>query len=408
MRNKVENIMFVGILLFLFGYFLQWLDISFLDIHNEFTVFIGGLLCLYLVIKQKKIRIDLETCLIAITLIIYFVKDLGLATAIRASYFYVAMVIYVLAHYMAFEIKKDERHEDKLRLVITIMAVAITIHGILNSYMFLAGYIGNIRMWRDMWSYEIIYGTMQVAYFLPAFVLIFPALFFPRKKRINSIFWILSTLLFIYIALASQTRMPVLIMPLVFALQIIFYIILERHNIKRCFNKKRLLILVTIIISGLAIMIIVLCNTTVGQTFLGIMSRDGGILNNIRFKIQRSALEQLFVYPMGGNMMDHLGQAHTHNAWLDIADIGGVIPFFAFVIYTLLTIYELIKLLLKKDVTTGTKVLCTGFFVAYFIFFTIEPSLDWSVHFMTPWLFLNGLIHGYVKEEKRGIKCFFP
>ena len=187
MRNKVDRITFVVALLFLFSYFLQWLDISFLDIHNEITVLIGGSLCVFLLVKQKKVRIDLETCLIAITLMIYFIKDLGFATAIKASYFYVATAIYVLAHYIACEIKKDEQHEEKFVLLITVMAVAITIHGILNSYMFLAGYIGNIRMWRDVWSYEIIYGTMQVAYFLPAFALIFPSVFCARKKILNSI-----------------------------------------------------------------------------------------------------------------------------------------------------------------------------------------------------------------------------
>ena len=39
--------------------------------------------------------------------------------------------------------------------------------------------------------------------------------------------------------------------------------------------------------------------------------------------------------------MDHLGFAHTHNAWLDIADIGGVIPFFSFILYLCDRIYEL-------------------------------------------------------------------
>ena len=122
-------------------------------------------------------------------------------------------------------------------------------------------------------------------------------------------------------------------------------------------------------LAGIVIVGILLCSTSVGQAFLEAMNRDGGIFNNIRFKVQRRALEQLFVYPMGGNMMDHLEQAHTHNAWLDMADIGGVIPFFAFVLYTILTIYEMIKLLLKKEISTGTKVFFAGLFTAYFVFF---------------------------------------
>ena len=410
MRNKVENITFIVVLVFLFGYFLQWLDISFLDFHNEFTVVVGGLLCVLLLIRQKKIRIDLETCLIAITLIVYFIMDLGFATAIKASYFYVAMVIYVLTHYIVCEIKKDERHEEKFVLLVAVMALAITIHGLLNAVVFFRDFSDceNVRVWNDFWSGDVIYGTMQVAYFLPAFAVLFPGIVCFRKRKRGNMLILLSTIVFLCVTVLSQTRMPILIFPIIIFVQAVLYAILEKEAVKKYINKRRLFIFGSVIMVGTIAVWSVMHSTSVGQAFLGAMSRDGGILNNIRFKVHRRALEQLFIYPMGGNMMDHLEQAHAHNAWLDMADIGGVIPFFAFVIYTFLTIYELIMLLLKKNVSTGTKVLFTGLFVAYFIFFTIEPSLDWSVHFMTPWLFLHGLIHGYVKEEKRGIKCFFP
>ena len=56
----------------------------------------------------------------------------------------------------------------------------------------------------------------------------------------------------------------------------------------------------------------------------------GGVLNNVRFKIHRAGLEQLFVYPMGGYQMDFLGHAHAHNTWIDVADAAGIIPFFSF------------------------------------------------------------------------------
>ena len=79
----------------------------------------------------------------------------------------------------------------------------------------------------------------------------------------------------------------------------------------------------------------------------------------------------------------------------------------AFIIYTILTGYEVICLILQKEISSVNKIIFAGLYVVYFLFFTIEPSLDWSVHFMTPWLFLHGLIHGYVKNERRGRKCYF-
>lgn len=402
MRNKVEKITFIAVLVFLFGYFLQWLDISFLDIHNEFTVVVGGLLCMFLLIKQRKIRLDLETCLIAITLIIYFIMDYGFQTAIKASDVYVAMVIYVLAHYIVCEIRKHEQHEEKFVLLITIMAIAITLHGLLNSVVFFKGFFAGAypRIWDDFWSGDVIYGTMQVAYFLPVFALMFPRFVCYTKQKLSNTLILLSTIVFLFVTVFSQTRMPILILPMVIVIQFILYVILEKGKVKLFFNKRRILLLSGIFLAGAIVVGVLLYSTSVGKAFLGAMSRDGGIFNNIRFKIQRSALEQLFVYPMGGNQMDHLGYGHTHNAWLDIADVGGLLPFFAFIIYTVITGYEVVRLIMRKEISSETKIVVAGLYAVYFIFFTIEPSLDWSVHFMVPWLFIHGLVHGYVHDEK--------
>lgn len=410
MKNKTEKIMWWGILLFFFIYFLQCLDIKFLDVHNYFAVFVGGLLCLALAVKQRKIRVDLETCLIAVTVFIYFEKKLGFSTAVRASYFYVAMVIYILVHYAVKELKWQEDREKKFLILLMVMVLGVTLHGVLNSYMFLSGKIwnGNCRVWYDFWTRQIIYGTMQVTYFLPAFATTFMSVIYWRKNKICNTALLFFAGVFLIVAVGSQTRTPIFVLPLVFVIQFCLYAFLEKEKVMKFFTKKRVLILTGCLAAGVVIVGVVLVTTSVGQKFLIAMSRDGGIFNNIRFKIQRSALQQLFIYPMGGNQMDHLGYGHTHNAWLDMADIGGLIPFFAFVLYTGLTIYELVKLLRKKDISTETKVLVSGLFAAYFIFFSVEPSLDWDVNFMTPWLFLHAMVHGYVKEEERGIRCYFP
>ena len=198
--------------------------------------------------------------------------------------------------------------------------------------------------------------------------------------------------------------MPVLILPIVFGIQFGIYGICEREKFHSIFTKKRILILTSAFFIAGAVMVYILLKTSVGNAFLSAMSRDGGILNNIRFKVHRRALEQIFIYPWGGNFMDHLEQAHAHNAWLDIADIGGVIPFFAFVIYTVYTVIDFIRLMFYKNIVIETKFIFLGLFIVYFIFFTIEPSLDWNVHFMTPWVFLHGIVRGYVKDCKIQIK----
>ena len=136
------------------------------------------------------------------------------------------------------------------------------------------------------------------------------------------------------------------------------------------------------------------------SSFLSIMGRDGGILNNIRFKLQRAALQQLPLYPFGGDQMDFMGYPYAHNAWLDMANEAGWIPFGAYAIYTFHVVYELIRWLMKKEVSTERKIILAGLFGAFFLYYTVERAFDGSLHFMTPWHFMNGLVHGELKKDK--------
>lgn len=397
MQSKSEKILFGGILVFLACYFSQLFDM-----HNLLSIAIGAAIGAILLFKQKKFRLDVATGLLVLTAAIYFIKDLDVIRAFTSHSFYEVVIMYVLANYLACEIKAQEKKEEKIVLVLLVMVIGLTVHGLLNSYTFLDGQWkdGNIRVWKDFWSGEYVHGTMQVLYYLPAIALVFPALMFFKNKKICNVFLVLSAIFFVYISIVSQSRMSVVILPVVFFVQAIIYVLLNKEQVRKYITKRIILILTGVLLTGVIIVAILLFSTSSGKTFISILDRDGGIFNNIRFKIQRSALKQLLVYPMGGNLMDHLGYAHAHNVWLDIADIGGIIPFTSFVGYTAITIYELIKLVLKKDILIETKMMVMGLYVVYFLFFTIEPGLNWHVYFIAPWLFLHGLVHGYIKKEK--------
>ena len=89
----------------------------------------------------------------------------------------------------------------------------------------------------------------------------------------------------------------------------------------------------------------------------------------------------------------------THNVWLDLANEAGIIPFFAFAGYTLWTLYELIRFVMKKEIATEVKLMMVGIYVAFFLYYTVESAIRATVHFMTPWMLVNGLVHGYVSNN---------
>ena len=140
-------------------------------------------------------------------------------------------------------------------------------------------------------------------------------------------------------------------------------------------------------------------DTAVMSAFINNLGKDGGILNNVRFVAQRQALFQIFDHPLGGRQMELVLGNYCHNTWLDMANAGGVIPFSAFTVYTVLTIYKLACFVRKRTVSTEIKLMAVGIYTVFFLYFSVEPALDASIHYLTPWIFLNGLIHGYLSKS---------
>lgn len=385
------------VLLFVFCCFLEVL--TFPDVW----IIIGGVaICGVLYARQQKLRIDLPTCLLALTILLYFGIDTSMGIAAITPYTYIIPIMFITAHYLSSEIKNQENSEQKLIYLILAMAIGITIHGILNSFLFMdkQWLNGCNRIWMDFWSGEYKYAAWQNSYFLPAMAMAFPALTYFRKRKAINGFLILSSVFFLYISLDSESRVTALMLPIVICAQIFIYILFEREKFIGKFSKKQILSAAGVLSVVLIIVAVIFLNSSLGQHFIGIMNRDGGIFNNIRFKFQRHALSQLFLYPFGGRQMDFLGYGHAHNAWIDIADKGGVVPFFAFIIFTFISVFELIKLLRNRDVSTEVKLITAGIYFVFVLFFTIESALESYDNYILPWIFLQGLIHGYVGPLK--------
>lgn len=397
MNNNMQTITFGAIWIFLCCYFMQ-----FFDFPNRLTILFGSIICLGLLVKQKKFRLDIGCVLLTLTIASYHIILHG-TRAFTMSLPYVGILMYVLGNYLSCEIKDDKDSDLKFVRLIFAVVAGYSIHGILNSWLFLAGEIQNddIRLWMDVWVKWYMPGTRQVTFFLPALALVFPALiYFKNRKWINGLI-VLTSIFFIYISLITQSRTSVIIFPIVFVAQIFLYVLLERKSLAQKISGKRIWIGVIITIVLLGAVVLLLKDNSVIVSFMEIMGRDGGVFNNIRFKIQRHALEQLFLYPMGGDQMDFLGYAHAHNAWLEMANSAGLIPFFSFTAYTVFSVYELIRWLMKKEISTEKKLMIAGIYGAFFLYYTIERLFEGSLPFLSPWVFINGLVHGELEKEKK-------
>ena len=395
MKNHTQTITFTAVLIFLCAYFMQIFNLP-----NVIGVGIGAVLCLIMLLQQKKFRIDLGICLLAITMLSYYVIINGM----RGAFFvvlYIPLILYEIGNYAVCAIKKGEKYIEKLRMLVGAFVMGFAIHGILNAYMYYAGYvIPGTRQWADFWHRGIVPGTQHTAYFLPVFALAFPAVAYFVKRKWSGFVILAMTAFFGYTSLATKSRMAVLIFALVCCLQVVIYVFTEQDKVKKLICDKRFWIAVGIMLVAVAGVGVAVKDSAVVVAFSENMSKGGGILKNVRFEAQRLAMKQLFTYPMGGRFMD-LGRTYCHNTWLDMANAAGLIPFFAFAGYTMYTAWETIRMVLSRGVAPEMKMIMAGLYFAFFLYMSVEPALDASIHLVTPWIFVNGLIHGCVSKERR-------
>lgn len=395
-QKKQQTLFWSAVMVFLCCYFMMLFDFP-----NRITILLGSLICLMLLVRQKAFRLDLNTVLLTVTIASYYIILYG-TRAFTMSLPYVGILLYVLGNYLSAEVREKTDHEKYFMGFLWMLILGHAIHGILNSMLFLDGQLfeGDIRVWKDIWMPLTIPGTQQIVYFLPVIAMVFPAMAYFKKKKITSSLMLILAVFFIYISMASQTRTSVLILPLVFGAQFVLYVILEWERVKKIICHKNTKIAAAAVLLLVIIAIMLLKDHPLVSSFIDIMDRDGGIFNNIRFKLQRSALQQLPLYPMGGDQMDFMGYPYAHNAWLDMANMAGWIPFFAFTAYTVHVVWELICWLREKDVPTERKLILAGIFGAFFLYYTVERAFDGSLHFMTPWFFINGLVHAELGKKK--------
>lgn len=389
MENTKSNYIFSMIWLYFCIYFLNFLNIS-----NTVVLLIGAGLCVGMAIYQKRLCIDFGLCLLAITLVSYYTIVNGL-DGITYAILYIPLMIYILGNYVFGFLENDEYINKRIRLLLWALVIGFTIYGILNSYMYYAGYvIPGTRRWEDFWSHEIVPGTQHTVYFLPMMAIFFPTMVSLKERKWKSILVILITLFFCYTSLVTKSRMPLLIFVLTVFAQCILYVGVEWKKVKKLIFTKNTWIVFSALLAAAVLTFAFVKDTKVMSAFIANLGKDGGILNNVRFVAQREAISQLFKYPMGGRRMTMALGNYCHNTWLDMANAGGLIPFFAFTVYTVYSIYELFELIKQKEISTEIKLMTLGIYGVFFLYFSVEPALDASIHYLTPWIFINSLVHG--------------
>lgn len=373
-------------------------------LSNKSMILLGIIVCCVFAFTHKRVLFNIRELLLIISLTAYAL--ITHRNALGCSYIILLPTIFAfIGKYLIYDLHNHQQLEKAIRLMICTIVIGYSIHGILNSILFLQnGFSQNGRAWLDIWDGTAPAATLQVLYFLPVISLFFPGLLMIQNHSLVSISILLTNVFFLYISIITMSRIPLVIWGIILIIDICFEFVFNHKRLNWGKIKKIFIpVGIMLIIISIAILWFYMNNDELTSQFSW-LKRNGGIINNIRFKAQIHALMQLFVYPMGGYQMELAGLSYAHNLWLDLANAAGLIAFIPFTLYTFLSLIDFCRFLLEPNITFKMKFAVGGLYFSFLLYFLIETPLEASVLNILPWCYMNGTLHGYQLISKNKIK----
>ena len=393
--NQKTNEIFWGI--GLFSIFL--IGLAFPKIEDKFVLLLLAVNCFFQYLLSKKLAVDPESLLLFAGMLIYGIIGKG-----ENNFFWnikVVLLPFLFYLYGKSVISLSNRQECQHRTNALIVALntGLLIASMLNAVNWVTDRLVYGRSWREFWTDVVKPATQHVFYNVITVALIFYGIYCWKKNKLLSLFLIAGGIWSLWFSLISGSRTLIAIFVLVFGLNILLFYCLNRanHKIRKSMHILFLILLGICALAGFCYIF----NIGGFSDYMKspMWARDGGILHNVRFEIQWKAITQLFKYPMGGSQMELSRWNHTHNVWLDIANRSGLIPFCLIVAYTIATIYNLIKLLIKQTVPQAMKYLLMSSYLSLFLYYMIEPALEANIIYWSVWALICGLIKGVLQNQ---------
>lgn len=268
-----------------------------------------------------------------------------------------------------------------------IPAMSIIYHIIEN------GFVGerNIALLTDANNIEL-NGTLLGGYFTMNIAAI-GTIFVQSAKKIENRIKFITLFAFIIsilcvLRVASRTQLGIALISL---LVTISYLMLKQSF------KKNIRLFLIIAITLVAIFFSISSDSAIFNILSQRDNSEDQLLEaNGRTQLWFESLNNLITKPFGWEMKSDVSQ-YSHNLWLDVDRVAGIIPFIFLLSLTILCINLLFKSLKKSPqnlyFNTTTLVLFVGFMAVFFV----EPIIDGFYFLLLLFFLFVGVLVGYVK-----------
>lgn len=116
------------------------------------------------------------------------------------------------------------------------------------------------------------------------------------------------------------------------------------------------------------------------------------IMTTGRTSLRDIYISNMWQYPFGGRKIWSIANQYAHELYLDIYDIGGVVPYILIILFVIQTIINCFKFLKFEDITDRTRVLLICFFACLNTQFFIEPVLSGAPILLVVYCIVAGYI----------------
>lgn len=344
---------------------------AFYDYINIILLSIFLILIIYIAYKKHKILININ-----LIIIIGFASTYYIISMIYEINVAKTSIACVLSYYIGMMIIELSKNSEKTIIKYTYsIAIGFFIHAMAN-------YIINIgsqeRNTIDIWTGLPRSATLQATMLTMIIGSSFYSIFLIKNKIYKSIMIICISLSLAY-NLVLGTRTLIVILIVSFISSWITFMVLNR-------KKSHLLINNTKIIFTVLGIVLLIYNSN----FIGIKEKieDTKLLRRINkpysteqsdmYRVQNilCAINNIFKYPIGGNNEKIGNLKYVHNMWLDVANQTGFIPFTLLVIFTVISLWNIIKLVRSNKYTVKLKVFLVGIYISVLLNLSVEPILQ--------------------------------
>ncbi len=111
-------------------------------------------------------------------------------------------------------------------------------------------------------------------------------------------------------------------------------------------------------------------------------------------------LENLWKYPMGAAAYIS-GLRFSHNFWLDIGRVSGVIPMFFMLWFSIRNLYISAKLVFNRYLSIFTRSFILSINIVFWAIMGVEPILEGNFSFLSLYFMFSGMFYVLYKQLKR-------